>query len=200
MGTRTSLRLQVSTWTGRRPGLRSVVLLALAVAALVGPPTALAGRTTVTPLIANGTFSRKFAGWTLGDPQFNCGYVQNIVLVRTRDTKPSLVIDGVAAWLNACGGTPKPSISQDVTLQAGTEYHLSGLVYIEGGQGLGNFQVAVDGSPVSYTTGDATAAGWTPFGHTFTASATTVTLAFTGEVAGDHSAYLDTVTLVPTTP
>ncbi|MFM2105882.1 MAG: hypothetical protein RL338_914 [Chloroflexota bacterium] len=197
---RTSLHLPGRTPIRRRPGVRSIVLLALAVGALVGAPTVLAGRTTVTPLVENGTFSRKFAGWTLSAPQFNCGGVQRVVLVRSKDTKPSPVVDGVAAWLNGCGGTPKPSVTQTVTLEQGTEYHLTGLVAMEGGGSLGNFQIAVDGSVVSYTTGDATPAGWTPFGHTFTASGTTVTLAFTAEVGGDVSAYLDTIALVPTTP
>lgn len=104
------------------------------------------------------------------------------------------MIDGGAAWIDACGGTPKPSISRTVTVASGATYDLTGLVYVKGGASLSNLRVDVDGSAVTVTTGAVTANGWTPFSYRHTTTSTS--LAFTGELAGDNSVFVDDLTLV----
>lgn len=115
--------------------------------------------------------------------------------MKSRTTGGDPVVDGGAAWLNACGGTPKPSIRQSVTVTAGTAYRLTGRFFMEGSQGSEHFAVRIDGSGVAIQLGGTDANGWRSFSHEFTAGSTSVMLEFVGEVIGDVSAYVDDLVL-----
>ena len=116
------------------------VVISLIATMLVAWPVS-AGRST--NLLTNGTVDRTLRGWTLSDPQGACGGTQYIKVAKSRTTSTP-VIDGGAAYLNACGShTPDPSISQTVSVQASTTYVVSG-IYEREGATIYNTAVLID--------------------------------------------------------
>lgn len=178
---------------------RAIALCAVVVLAVIATALPATGARRPAPLLPNGTFDRSLRGWTLSEPQAYCGGAQYIAWVKTRTTGGTPVVDGGAAWLNACGGTPKPSIRQSIPVAVGTTYRLTGRFYVEGQQGDGNFAVQVDDVGVTYQVGSTDANGWKSFSHDFVPTAVSVTLRFLGEMGGDHSVYVDdlVVTALP---
>lgn len=171
---------------------------ALVCFALAASPVA-GGRST--NLLRNGTLDRSLSGWTLSAPQAYCGGTQNIKLAKARTTTTP-TIDVGAAYLNACGGTPKPSISQTASVVASTTYTLTGIYYVEPRDGMsgsdGDFIVRADGSEVVLIRGDA-ANGWRSFSAELVTGGaqTSVALEFVGEAIGDFAVYVDDLRLEP---
>ena len=173
----------------------AVVISLIATMLVAGPVSA--GRST--NLLTNGAVDRTLRGWTLSDPQAWCGGTQYIKVAKSRTTSTP-VIDGGAAYLNACGSdTPDPSISQTVSVQANTTYVVSGIYWVEPNNGNGSdadFALEVDGVTAILVLTDATN-GWKSFTTTvFTGPGqTSLAVKFIGEVASDHAVFVDNLTV-----
>lgn len=161
---------------------RLLALPIVAVALVVAVSPVAAGRPN---LVSNGTFDSDLSGWTL---QGSC---EALPLWQDTASAYGPVIKGGAAYLNACGGDPRPAIFQTVTVENGKEYRISGIVYSCSEFAFHDFDVTVGGTPLSVTYGRVTSTDWTLFTADFTAGSTSAAIGFEAEDLFDICSWVD---------
>lgn len=184
----------------------AMAALALAVA-LLGSASLPSSAATAVNLLSNGNFSNGLTGWSTnsdgcGPPvildEYTPGHLRWDLVPNQYDFP---AYSGDAVWLNACGGDTNPWISQAVAVTPGSTYQVSG--YVRTGVGVkddpifGSFRVCVDdctgSNNLPITLPSMTTDTWLPFTAAFTATSTSATVYFFGEVLSDSDYLLDEV-------